>query len=126
MRTESALKLKKLYVYIAGPITLGDRTQNLRQAILAGDEVLRAGHIPFIPHLNDIWHLVCPHPADDWYTMDEFWIAKCDALIRLPGASVGADAEVELANKLGLLVSDLETFLDHFDRRRLDNAPTPH
>ncbi len=119
------MRLKKLYVYIAGPITLGDRTMNLRQAILAGEEVLKAGHIPFIPHLNDFWHLVCPHTPEEWYKYDEFWVAKCDILIRLPGASVGADEEVRLARQLGLLVVDMETFLEHFDNRRYSDAPTP-
>lgn len=118
-------KVKKLYVYIAGPITLGDRTLNLRAAIMAGDAVLRAGHIPFIPHLSELWHLVCPHPADDWYRLDEHWLAKCDVLIRLPGESVGADNEVQLAKSLGLLVCDLETFLQFFDQRNISNAPTP-
>lgn len=120
-----ATKLKKLYVYIAGPITLGDRTLNLRSAIVAGDAVLRAGHIPFIPHLNDLWHLVCPHSVATWYALDEHWIAKCDVLIRLPGESVGADSEVKLAKDLGLLVCDLDTFLQFFDQRNISNAPHP-
>jgi hypothetical protein len=32
------------------------------------------------------------------------WLAKCDAVLRLPGASSGADREVEYAQKLGIPV----------------------
>jgi hypothetical protein len=125
LKPEIVVKVRKLRVYIAGPITLGDRTLNLRAAILAADEVLRAGHLPFIPHLNDLWHLVCPHPAEDWYEWDNHWLSVCNVLVRLPGESVGADNEVALAKSLGIMVCRLEEFLQYFDQRNISNAPHP-
>jgi hypothetical protein len=36
--------------------------------------------------------------------LDNEWVLRCDALLRLPGESQGADAEVELAKKHGIPV----------------------
>lgn len=91
-------------VYIAGPYTLPEPIENVRRAILAADEVLALGHTPFVPHLNFAWNLVSPKPPATWYAMDLVWLSCCDAVLRLPGASVGAEAEVALANRLGLPV----------------------
>lgn len=43
---------------------------------------------------------------EDWMRIDFELIRRCDGLLRLPGESVGADAEVEHAGKLGLPVFD--------------------
>lgn len=93
-----------LYVYIAGPITHGDRTLNLRTAILAADVVWRAKHFVFVPHLNDTYHLVAPHDYESWLAFDFAWLAKCDVLVRLPGISPGADREVVFATEHGIPV----------------------
>ena len=84
-------------VYIAGPYSRGDVILNIRAAIDAGDAVMEAGHIPFIPHLNMAWHLLHPHSDATWYKYGLAWVEHCDALLRLPGVSVGADREVEEA-----------------------------
>ena len=92
-------------VYIAGPISLGDRVANIRQAILAADLVLRAGHTPFVPHLDFLWELVVGDaPYEGRMAYDHEWIKVCGALIRLPGASSGADREVVWARELGIPV----------------------
>jgi hypothetical protein len=36
--------------------------------------------------------------------LDFGWVRRCDAVLRLPGASSGADREVALAERLGLPV----------------------
>jgi hypothetical protein len=41
---------------------------------------------------------------EDWMGLDLAWVEAADALIRLPGESVGADQEVALARKLGIPV----------------------
>lgn len=87
------------YVYIAGPYTRGDVIVNVRAAIEAADEVARAGFIPYLPHTTALWHLVCPHDVDFWYAYDLEWLQKCDALLRLPGDSTGADNEVAFAQE---------------------------
>jgi len=100
-------------VYIAGPISLGDRVANIRQAILAADRALRAGHTPFIPHLDFLWELVVESPYETRMSYDHEWIKVCDALIRLPGESKGADREVVWARELGIPVYfGIDEFLD--------------
>jgi hypothetical protein len=91
-------------IYVAGPYTKGDVAVNVRNAILAGEQVAAMGHIPFIPHLTHFWHLVCPHDVKFWYEQDLVWLRQCEALLRLPGESTGADEEVRLAQELGLPV----------------------
>jgi hypothetical protein len=97
-------------VYIAGPYTKGDVVLNVRNAIMAAEAVLKAGHTPYIPHLSYFWHLVCPHPPEFWYSYDNEWLDYCDCVLRLPGESVGADAEVALAKKLCIPVYYSELF----------------
>ncbi len=100
-------------VYIAGPYTLGHVVINVRNAILAGEEVIKLGHIPFIPHLNHLWHLVCPHDPDFWYEYDLLWIIHCNALIRLSGKSKGADREEKQARRYGIGVYTMEEFREY-------------
>lgn len=101
---ERAPSRRRKRIYIAAPYAKGDVAENVRRAILAADELLRAGHIPFCPHLSHFWHLLCPKPRDLWLGYGLEWLAACDALVRLPGESEGADAEVEAAQALGIPV----------------------
>ena len=91
-------------VYIAGPYTHPDPAANTRRAILVGDEVWNRGFIPYVPHLTYFFHLICPHPYEDWVELDNAWIPMCQCLLRLSGPSSGADAEVSLALSLGIPV----------------------
>lgn len=86
-------------VYIAGPYTKGDVALNVRTAIEAADRVLKAGHVPFVPHLFHFWHLLIPGPYEQWTAMDLDWLKVCDVVWRLPGKSLGADAEERAARK---------------------------
>ncbi len=95
-------------VYIAGPYTNGDTEANVLAAMEVADQVLTAGHTPFLPHLFHFWHRVFPHEYQAWTDMDMEWLSLCEALIRLPGESSGADAEVKLADELGIRVYELE------------------
>ena len=89
------------YVYVAGPISKGDVFANIRLGIDTGAELRKLGFAPFVPHYdypaymwrNDVW---------DYETVlanDFDWIMKCDAILRLPGESAGADREVAFANE---------------------------
>ena len=71
-------------------------------AISAGDYVSRFGWTPFIPHLTHFWHFLLPHPYEFWLAQDMEWLKVCDALLRIPGESNGADKEVEAAKQMGL------------------------
>lgn len=93
-----------MYVYISGPYSTGDQVENVRTAIKAADAVIRAGHIPFCPHLGHFHHLLCPHDYETWMRLDLAWVERCDAVIRLPGKSPGAEREVARAKELGIPV----------------------
>lgn len=91
-------------IYIAGPYTKGDVAQNVRTAIIVGDRVSRLGHVPFIPHLTHFWHMVIPREYQFWLDQDMEWLKMCDAVLRLPGESAGADKEVAYAEEHGMTV----------------------
>jgi len=87
------------YVYIAGPYSRGDPVINVGKAIKAAEQLVEFGFIPFVPHLTHLWHLINPHEIEYWYKYDNEWLLKCNAVLRLPGDSRGADAECRLAEK---------------------------
>jgi len=91
-------------IYVAGPYKLRDPVINIREAILAGEEIIKLGHIPFIPHLYHLWHTVQSHQPIFWYWLDLKWLPSCDAILRLQGKSREADKEVKEAHKLGIPV----------------------
>lgn len=93
-----------IYVYVAGPLTLGDQDINTREAVKVADILAQEGFVPFVPHLDRLWHLISPHHYEFWMKICLAWVARCDALIRLPGESKGGDREVEHARKLGIPV----------------------
>ena len=95
---------RKLRLYIAGPITKGDQLANVRRAIEIGNDLAQAGFAVYIPHLNALWHLLYPQGKEFWYSHDNEWLLVCDAVFRLKGESVGADAEVALAREHGIAV----------------------
>lgn len=93
------------FVYVSGPITSsGDRIRNIRAALDAAHELRRHGLHPFIPHVHDLWELVHPVEYGDWMRFDLAWLSRCDALLRLPGPSKGADMEVAEAERLSIPV----------------------
>ena len=101
-------------VYVAGPLSQGNVAGNVRQAILAADRLLAAGHAPFVPHLTHFWGMVCPREYEEWITLDFVWIRCCDALIRLPGESLGADREVVWAQHWNIPVFEgVTAFLEY-------------
>jgi len=91
-------------VYIAAPYTQGDVAINVHRVIRVADELLEMGHSPFIPHLTHFWHLITPQPWSTWLRLDLEFLAVCDCVLRLYGNSIGADAEVEEAERLGIPV----------------------
>jgi len=92
------------FIYVASPYTKGDVAMNVRRNIEAADRIAQAGLVPFAPLLTHFWHLVIPHPYEFWCAQDLAWLERCDAILRLPGESSGADAEVKHALKLGMPV----------------------
>lgn len=82
-------------VYIAGPISIGDYLENIGKGIDFGELVAEMGLVPFIPHLDLLW--ILRHPkSKSWserLNYDEQVILRCDAVIRIPGESRGAERE---------------------------------
>lgn len=100
------------FVYVAGPYSSPDPAVNTANAIKVATQLLDLGYVPFCPHLCHLWHLVNPRPYEDWLDYDNQWITKCEVLLRMPGASSGADKEMALAAKLGVpVVHSLEQLL---------------
>lgn len=92
-------------VYIASAYSKGDVALNVREAISVADELVKLGHIPYIPHLTHFWHLISPKDYEFWLEYDNSFIdhwAEC--LLRLNNESSGADREMERARKVGIPV----------------------
>ena len=61
--------------------------------------------------------LIVPMSPQYYLEKDKRWLELCRAVLRLPGKSDGADAEVKLANELGKLVfHDIDDCLDWLSR----------
>jgi hypothetical protein len=110
---------RRTRVYVAAPLTCGPVLDNIRTAILTGTELLDLGYAPFVPHLSAFWDIVEPLCYEDWLAHDLEWLAVCDAVLRLPGESPGADREVACARERGLPVyHDLPALLREVPARR--------
>jgi len=107
-----------LMILIAGPYRSGTSddpekmAHNLRQLESVALPIYRAGHIPLIGEwlaLPLLREAGSKHPGDAIYDEILYPIAnrlitRCDAVLRLPGASKGADEDVRLARARGLQV----------------------
>lgn len=81
-------------IYVAGPYTKGDVAVNVKNAMEAGLDIIKAGHAPYVPHLSHFLHMQEPQPYGTWMAIDLAWIDACDYFLRLPGESEGADQEL--------------------------------
>ena len=102
-------------VYIACPITLGDRESNFRQACISQKLLMRHGLAVINPALTmkvpGAWDI----PHDAWMENALPQVARVDAVLRLPGESVGADLECAHARQHGIPVFvDEETLMEAF------------
>ncbi len=68
------------------------------------DALLEAGIVPLVPHLSLLWQLISPKPYATWLDFDRELLARCDAVLRVPGFSVGATLEAEFALMRGIPV----------------------
>lgn len=97
-------------VYVSGPITNHPQGpfMGVRDGLVVGDALLDAGYAPYVPHLTHYWEV--EHNSDrtyeDWMSIDLTVVPRCDALIRIPGFSEGADREVACAKEHGVPVYD--------------------
>jgi hypothetical protein len=114
---------KPSIILIAGPYRSGTNDDpalieaNLRRLEDAAWPIFRAGHIPMIgewvalPVLRSAGAATLEHPLAEqvMYPTAERLLQHCDAVLRLPGNSTGADQDVAIARERGLPVyHDLE------------------
>lgn len=105
-------------VYVAGPYTRPDPVANTHETIKVATRLYETGLVvPLVPHLTLLWHLLEPRPLDFWYAYDLHLLARCDAVLRLPGDSTGADEEVCAAGGLGIPVFEDQEALLEWARR---------
>lgn len=93
-------------VYVAGPMGKADVIEaNCQQAIAVAMKLWHLGHEPYVPHLS-YYTVLCGHARsyEAWLQTDFVWIRQCEALLRLPGESPGADREVAYAQANGIPV----------------------
>ncbi|HVS92827.1 MAG TPA: hypothetical protein VHE59_12375 [Mucilaginibacter sp.] len=105
-------------ILIAGPYRSGTNDdpvlmqQNLDRLNEVALQIFRAGHIPLI---GEWLALPLLEAAGSKSAGDEIYqeisypvahrvIAKCDAILRIPGESKGADQDIEVARRLGIRV----------------------
>lgn len=91
-------------VFVAGPYTQPCLLSNTRKAIQAAAALRKRGHHPFLPHTALLWDFLEPSDYETWMEWTLSWLEVCDAVLRLPGESPGADREVARAEELGIPV----------------------
>lgn len=89
-------------IYIAGPYSRGDVGRNVHNAIKTADELMSLGYAIYCPFLCHFQHLIFPRPYMQWLAHDLQWLPLCDAVLRLPGESSGANIEEERAKELNI------------------------
>ena len=107
-----------LMILIAGPYRSGTGDdpallrRNLDRLEAAAWPIFQAGHLPMIGEwvalpvlasagVSDVAH---PLAADVMYPTAERLLERCDAVLRLPGDSRGADQDVAIAQRRGIPV----------------------
>lgn len=107
-----------LWVLIAGPYRSGTgddprlMAANLARLEEAAWPLFRAGHVPLIgewvalPVLRSASAVgpLDPLAEQVMYPTAQRLLARCDAVLRLPGASTGADQDVAIAQERGIPV----------------------
>ena len=99
--------LRRTRIYVVGPYT-SDPEVNTEYAMWVGDQLLRLGFAPMVPHLTHFMHERRPQDYRVWMELDLAWMECADYVLRTAGPSTGADEEVELAEKLGIPVIKME------------------
>lgn len=109
-------------VFVSGPITHGNPEHNFAQADDAMQSLIDSGFNVFNPmlcmrsaHANSIeWAT--------WLKLDLDWLQECDAVLRLPGLSKGANVETALAGKLGIPVfNSVAGIIAHFKEMEIQS-----
>ncbi len=98
--------MKRLNIYVAGPVTSHDKDivkKNVEVAKKIGEEILKLGHLPYVPHSHFSEWDIDIHEYYDLFQLhgNEILEKWADALFFI-AESKGANAEKAKAKKLGL------------------------
>jgi hypothetical protein len=110
--------MKRMLILIAGPYRSGTgddpqkMAENLHRLEAASWPIFQAGHLPMIGEwvALPIWHVAGGQQIGDalydeiLYPTAGRLIERCDAILRIEGASKGADNDVRLAHERGIPV----------------------
>lgn len=99
-----------LRIYIAGPYSARGAEfhdvprivmQNVNRAIEAGNEIIKKGHYPFIPHLSFYVDVAAnnQYPWDLWYDIDNSFLDLWANAFLYLAPSFGADQELDRFKK---------------------------
>ena len=97
-------------IFVSGPISRGDLGANINQARIAARKLIAAGFAVCIPQLSCYLDDSKPRAEvkgvthAEWLDCADAWVSVCDAVLRLPGESVGADHETLFAKSQGIPV----------------------
>lgn len=104
-------------IYLASPYSHPDhavREQRFQEACRAAAKLIRLGYAVFSPiaHSHPICQHGCPGDWDSWEAFDQELLSHCDEVVVLAidgwRESVGVQAEIRLAAKLGKPVRYLQ------------------
>lgn len=96
-------------VYISGPLTSsGTLEDNINAAVEWQKKLIAAGFAPLNPMLTGYVDPDEEIPHEIWMEVDLPWVEVADAVLRLPGYSVGAEKECNYAYDIGVPVYEVE------------------
>lgn len=105
-------------VYVAGPMSKGPLEENIRRAIDTANVLMQNGFHPFVPHFYYVMQITCPQDYERWMELDFAFISACEALLRIPGESKGADREIVYAAERGIPVFyNINTLISYRDQK---------
>lgn len=95
----------KPLVYISGPYTIGVTDGHVRKACMVWESLRDEGLCtPVCPHWSFLQAVIWPLSHEQWIEYDLEILARCDAVLRLPGESKGAELECQYAQQNGIPV----------------------
>lgn len=98
------MSTRRSRIYVAGPMTgSGNPYANIWRGLDVAMTLIDRGYAPYVPHLTCILEMTQgQRDRDTWLALDKAFLLTCDALLRLPGHSPGADEEVQWATDAGI------------------------
>jgi nucleoside 2-deoxyribosyltransferase len=98
-------------IYLAGPIGHDPMktARNSLDAIMYAEQLALLGANVFVPHMTLPWQQIYPKSYEQMMTYDFEWIDVCDAIVRFPGDSPGAEREVAYAKTIDIPVFTIGT-----------------